>query len=293
MHLRLAASLRLHVVSMFVLCAVAAPRAQAQQPATDAADAAARTTQAMERIDREIACLRAQRERLARLHTLIAEAEAQSRGNTHGAREREDGAAALASLRTQAAEAERAAKLCLEPGTAFAAGDTMQVAAHGVTPPHDGVAARLAQPHGTASTQAAHLGATSPALAQDTARLVERDVALTSDVHVLRGVHTGGSGTLEHGVVRAAVHAIGTRIGACYDRMVERGALRVGTLALVFDVTGAGRPTRVTVTRTDHGDYLDDVALSQCVRQAGDALRFSQGARGGTATFTYTLQFGG
>ncbi len=283
---------RLLVASLFVALAglLAAPAVRAQQASADAADAAARATQAMERIDREIACLRTQRERLARLHTLIAEADTQARASSHGARERDEGAAAVASLRAQAADAERAAKLCLEPGAAFATGETMQVA---VTPPHDPVAARLAQPNGTATTQAAHLGATGPTLAQDTARLIERDTGLSDDVRVLRGVHTGGSGTLEHGAVRAAVRAIGPRIAACYDRMLERGALREGTLALVFDVTGIGRPTRVSVTRTDHGDHLDDVALGQCVRQAGEALRFPQGARGGTATYTYTLQFGG
>jgi len=277
---------------LLVGTAFATSDARAQQPATDAADAAARTTLAMERIDREIACLRAQRERLARLHTLIAEAEAQSRASTHGAREREEGAAAIASLRAQAADAERAAKLCLEPGAAFATGETTQVPAHGNTPPPVPVAAHLAQGNGTATTHAAHLGATSPTLAQDTARLIERDTPLASDVRVLRGVHTGGTGSLEHGFVRAAVRAIGPRLAACYDRMVERGALREGTLALVFDVTGSGRPTRVSVTRTDHGDHLDDVALGQCVRQAGDALRFSQAPRGGTATYTYTLYFG-
>jgi hypothetical protein len=287
------ASSRFVVSFLFVAAAFTTSSALAQQAATDAADAAARTTQAMERIDREIACLRAQRERLARLQTLIAEADAQSRTSAHGAREREEGAAAIASLRAQAADAERAAKLCLEPGAAFATGETMQVADPVVARPLEPVAARLARLNGTADAHAAHLGTTSPALAQDTARLVERDIPLAGEVRVVRGVHTGGAGTLEHGVVRAAVRAIGPRLAACYERMVERGALREGTLALVFDVTGGGRPTRVSVTRTDHGDYLDDVTLGQCVRQAGDALRFSQAPRGGTATFTYTLRFGG
>jgi hypothetical protein len=70
--------------------------------------------------------------------------------------------------------------------------------------------------------------------------------------------------------------------------MLTHGALREGTMILLFDVSVAGRVGRVRI----ENDALSDADLNRCVRTAGEALRFDRGASGGTATYAYTLRFG-
>lgn len=243
--------------------------AAAQQMCEAGRTAIAQTTRSVEKLDRELACLREKRERLARILVLLAQSEAQAHSTTLSARERDDGETAVLALRRQAADVERESQRCVETAMVFAVGDTSQPVVQVVPPPPDPVADDVARPN-------------------DAARVVERDARLSEDVRVVIGEQVDGVGSVEFSSVRAGVRGIAGRLAGCYDHMLEHGALREGTMILVFQVTSTGRATRVAV----ENDRLEDAALNRCVRQAGEALHFERGATGGTATYSYTLRFG-
>ena len=241
----------------------------AQQMCEAGRTAIGQTTRALEKLDRELACLRDKRERLARLQQLLAQAEAQAHNASLSAREREDGDTAVVSLRRQAADVERESQRCIESAMVFPATETAHPAAQVVSPPPDPAADDVARTN-------------------DTGRVVERDTRLSDDVRVVVGEQVDGTGTIEVSTVRAGVRAAGPRLGACYDRMVEHGALREGTMILVFEVTAAGRTTHVGI----ENDQIRDAGLRRCVDQVGAGLHFDRGATGGSATYSYTLRFG-
>ena len=95
----------------------------AQQLCDAGRSALGQTTRAVEKLDRELGCLRDKRDRLARLLVLLSQAEAQAHSGTLSAREREDGEASVAALRVQAAGLERESQRCVEPELVFAASD--------------------------------------------------------------------------------------------------------------------------------------------------------------------------
>lgn len=210
----------------------------------------------MEKLDRELACLREKRERLARVLTLLGQSEAQAHDAALSTREREDGETAVVSLRRQAANIERESQRCLETAMVFAANETAQPVNRVVGPVADPAADHVAQPN-------------------DSSRVVERDTRLSDDLRVVVGEQVDGVGRWNAARVRAGVHGIGGRLGACYDQMLEHGALREGTMILVFTVGDGGRVSRVGV----EDDHLDDASLRRRARQAGESLRFDASAR--------------
>jgi len=143
------------------------------------------TTRAVEKLDRELACLREKRERLARVLVLLAQSEGQAHSTTLSAREREDGETAVISLKRQAADLERESQRCLETTMVFAATDTSQPVVRVVAPPPDAAADAVAR--------------------VNDARVVERDTRLSDDVRVVVGEQVDGVGTVESGTVRSGV----------------------------------------------------------------------------------------
>jgi len=261
----------LMALGLSVAVASAGALAAAQQLCEDGRVAIGQTTRAVEKLDRELACLREKRERLARVLALLGQAEAQAHNTSLSAREREDGETAVVSLRRQAADIERESQRCVETAMVFAVNETAQPVNRVVAPAADPAADHVAQPN-------------------DSTRVVERDTRLTDDVRVVVGEQVDGLGRWNVASVRSGLHGIGGRLGACYDHMLEHGALREGTMILVFTVGDGGRVSRVGV----EDDHLDDASLRRCVRQAGESLHFDASGRAaaGTATYSYTLRFG-
>jgi hypothetical protein len=259
---------RTHTVLVVVTLCTAAGLAAAQQMTQDAQRALSRTTAATAQLDRQLACMHDKRDRLARFAQLIREADAQAR--TQSGRAHDDAVASITSLERQAADVDRQARQCVgnEP-SAFPATVTVAPVVQ-VPAGRDAVVDAVAQP------------------TNDIHQVEPGGSALSEYVHIVRGEQVDGMGRVDDGAMRSAVRAIGGRLAACYDRFVDRGALRSGQMALVFQVDGAGGVSHVAV----EGDSLGDSSLHRCVQDAGRALRVSQGAHGGSATFSYALRFG-
>jgi hypothetical protein len=252
------------------LSGLAVPAAGQQSPApATAGDAVRETEAALARIDRETTCLLAHKARLAQLLELARQAQAQQQRAGASQAERDAGRDALVSLRRQAAEAERAARRCIEPGplafpASVGAPEVVQVA-----PPPDPSADAVGE-------------------LNSATEVIERDVTLGPYVRVVVGEKVDGLGAASPPAVQRAVRAIAPRLGACYDRLVERGALRSGRLVLAFKVLASGAVTQVAVEE----NRIPDAAFERCVVEAGRALRVEGGARGGFATYAYELAFG-
>ena len=267
--MRLATMRNAKLVGALALAGVlAAGIAYAQQLSPDAARAMSRTDAATAQLDRGMTCLRDKRERLVRFSQLIHEADTQARMQT--GRAHDDAVTAIVSLERQAADVDRQARRCVgnEPSP-FPAEVTQAPTTH-IDPPRDPTSDHVA-------------------VAAGSNHVVEHDAPLTDYVRIATGEQVDGLGHVSDEAVRSGVHALAGRLAACYDHMVEHGALRSGQMSLVFTIdAGGGGAHRVAV----EGDTLGDSSLRRCVQDAGQHLHFSQAAYGGMATFSYALRFG-
>ncbi|MFW6067516.1 MAG: hypothetical protein ACOC97_04200 [Myxococcota bacterium] len=120
-------------------------------------------------------------------------------------------------------------------------------------------------------------------------QVVERDRALGPHVHVVAGQKVDGKGTLPDRAVQGAVTRAAGALHACYDRLVERGALQKGELSLLFTVTGVGHVRGVDVERSS----LGGPAFARCVELgARRVMRVDTRPSGGSVSYGYTLRFG-
>lgn len=239
--------------------------AQAQQGRS--AEVTGRARAAAARVQAELDCLRTKREELDRILRAIREADTQASAVGSSDAARRDARAAIESLEQRVFELDRDARRCRDDRVVFPAsyvgpGTTV------VQPRPDPAAQQVAQDR--------------PSL-----REVEHDAALVPGLRVVSAEQVDGTGQIPAAAVRAAVRGVAVRMRQCYDRMIDRGALVEGQLVLVFTVAPDGRAGHVAI----EGDGLPDRTLRQCITRAGQGIRVSGGARGGSAQFSYTLRF--
>jgi hypothetical protein len=242
---------------------------QAPGPSPEGVDTVRETEAALARIERETSCLQAHKARLAQLLDLARQAQAQQQRPGASQAERDAGRDALASLRRQAAEVERAARRCIETGPlAFPASVGAPEVVRAPPPPD----------------------ATADAVGElnSATEVIERDVALGPYVRAIVGEKVDGLGAASPAAVQRAMRAIAPRLGACYDRLVDRGPLRSGRLVLAFKVLASGAVTQVAVEE----NRIRDAAFERCVVEAGRAITVEGGSRGGYSTYAYELAFG-
>jgi hypothetical protein len=231
-------------------------------PMTAFADDSPAAVQA--RLDTELACIERVSHSLATTTRLLSEARTQLTSSPAGSAAGRDAAAAVVSLEQRVAVLSHTLGECIPSSASQAAQGVVYV-----EPPRDRAAEQVARD--------------APSL-----EVLERDVAITSAVRVVLAEKVDGRGRVRAASVNAGVHRIGGRLAACYDRLVDRGALVSGRAMLVFTITPRGAVTRVST----EGSTLGDSRFTRCLRDAGRRLRVGEPALGGDATFSYTLGFG-
>ncbi len=237
-------------LALFATCLVHLP-AMAQDPSPE--QAAARASEAA-------ACLAPLARRLEVTIQLLEDTRAQLRSSD--AQVRRDAAAAVVSLEQRIDGLAEAIRGCV-PRSARLETTTRVV-------DRQGVDARVGEQN--AATQ-----------------VIERDVPLVRDVHVVVAERVDGHGTVDPSLVRRAIRGVGSRLQQCYGRFLERGAFAPGQAIVAFTVTPSGGLQRVRV----EGVTIDDRNFRRCLQSAASRMRIGGVALGGDARYAYTLRFGG
>lgn len=240
-----------------LLFALAAPAPRAAAQVTTPAERAT----ALERARALAGCLERHHDEMQRILRMVVAAERQ-RDTARDEAARRDARAAIDSLLQRAARVQSGARECLgedmpRPGTVVRA------------PPPDPAAAAVAGTQGSLN-------------------IVERDTALTSNIHVVRATQVDGQGQMEPGVVRSAVRRAVPRIERCYGEYLDRGSMSARHLDLVFTFRGNGAARQITIENSD----FSDARFSRCIQGAASRIRAASGPRGGEAQFSYRLRFG-
>lgn len=209
------------------------------------------------------ACIDEHQTHLTRIVRLIAEVEA--RLGSADARVASDARDSMVTLMSRAHDIREHLRRCVE-NAHIPAPPSGTTVVHG-DPPPDGAADSVAGDRGTVHA-------------------VESDTRLTESVRVVRGERVDGTGEASDSNVVAAVHAVGSRISACYDDYVDRVGSERGEVQLVFSTGTGGRATGVSVEAASRFD----ATLRDCVRRAGTEIRVADTR--GRVTFAYTFRFG-
>jgi len=207
------------------------------------------------------ACLDRHHNEMQRIMRMVVAAERQ-RDTARDEAARRDARAAIDSLLQRTARVQSGARECLgeqmpQPGTVVR------------EPPPDPSAAAVAGSQGSLNT-------------------VERDVALTSTIHVVRATQVDGHGQMEPHAVRSAVRRAVPRIERCYGEYLDRGSMSARHLDLVFTFRGNGAARLITIENSD----FSDARFLRCMHAAAQRIRAASGPRGGEAQFSYRLRFG-
>ncbi len=216
------------------------------------------------RLDAELACVERINHSLMSAVRLLTEARAQLGSSPVGSVARRDAAAAVVSLEQRVASLAHTLGECIPRAARQASAGVVYV-----EPPPDPAADQVARD--------------APSL-----EILEQDVTLSSSVRVILAEKVDGRGRVPASRVNAGVHALSGRLAACYDRLVDRGALVRGRAMLVFTITPSGSVTGVST----EGSAVGDSRFTRCIRDAGRRLRVGAPALGGNATYSYTLAFG-
>ncbi|MFW5876235.1 MAG: AgmX/PglI C-terminal domain-containing protein [Myxococcota bacterium] len=216
-----------------------------------------------DRAKTELRCLRAAHARLGKTIELLDDYYEQMRGASNAGVAR-DAAQAIVSLEKRIRELTGDLRTCM-----------------GKAPKEDGRAKVV---------EAERDPATGAVAEQNPATdVVERDRSLGPYVRIVVGEKVDGTGRVPERSVRNAVTGIARPMQACYERLVERGALEKGELILVFTVPPEGRVRKTRVERSTLGNR----AFSRCIeRRVRRVLRLDAPAVGGDATYSYTFQLG-
>lgn len=237
-----------------LLLNVSAARADDPEVDVDAVRARAKT---------ELRCLRAAHARLGKTLELLDDFYAQMR-RASSANIARDAAQAIVSLEKRIRELTTDLDTCMRGA------------------PKEGPRVRHVEPAPDPAADAV----AKPNPATD---VVERDRSLGPYVRILVGEKVDGTGRVPERSVRNGVTRIARPMQACYERLVERGALEKGKVVLVFTVTPKGRVRKTRVERSTLGGRT----LSRCIEQrVRRVLRVDAPAVGGEATYSYTFQLG-
>lgn len=234
------------------LLALALPTAAAAQPIEGVGEVRTLST-----------CIHEHQTHLERLVRLIGEVEA--RLDSADARVAGDARESMVTLMHRAHDVREHLRRCIEASRIPAPPSGTTVVHE--DPPPDGTADSVAGDHGTVHA-------------------VESDTRLTDSVRVVRGERVDGTGDVADSNVVAAVHAIGSRIGACYSDYVDRVGSERGEAQLVFTVGSGGRATGVSVEAASRFD----ATFRTCVQRAGSEIHVADTR--GRVTFAYTFRFG-
>ncbi len=269
---------------LFVLLGLASP-ALAQEAEASIASA----SQASTVLSEQITCLTHKRQEIDRQIALMEQARTQLRSRTATDTMRTDALTTIQTLSQRVATLLRESQAC---------GGVSSVSQ---TPRTNGQSTASVTTTTTTQTTSTHQNgrevvyvapppdpaADNVARAPSGPPVVEENVTVDSNVRVVVAHRVDGEGDIGEDLVRRATRTAMPAISACYDDLVDRGALTSGQLILVFSIGTNGRASRVAI----EGDTIRNTRFSQCVRTAGGRIRASSGARGGEARFAYTLAF--
>lgn len=220
--------------------------------AQDVSDGVAR------RSEREISCLGGLHAQLGQVLELLRQARAQMDMQRADPQARRDAANAVEALEQRARDVIRSMKSCIE-------------APEPAPPPQQ--------------TQPAPFAAE---VANDPLPTVDEPRRLSDNVRVVSALRVDGVGMVPGTALAQAMTRITPRLDACYQRLVQHGALARGRGILVFSVNERGRVGRIET----EGFTIDDHGFQRCVRRAGAHLRPGAGSDGGISRYSYTLDFG-
>ena len=210
------------------------------------------------RSGRELACIEPLHERLGETLRLLREARSQMAMSRHGAQAQEHAAQSARALEQRVRELTTEILACLEAPAPAATSVVLGGERH---------------------------AAESENVVVPT---IDEARPLTDHVRVILGQRVDGEGSVEASAVQDAVTAIGPRLDACYQRLVERGALERGQAFVSFAVNDRARVGRIRV----EGVTLGSSGFERCVRAAANHLRVSAPSDRGITSFSYTIGFG-
>lgn len=223
--------------------------AQGPQPSVEAVSA---------RSGRELACIEPLQLRLQETLRLLREARSQMGMSRHGQQAQEHAAQSALALEHRVREIAGEIVACVE------------------TP----------EPTVTIVTTATDQHAAE--VENDVVPTVDEARPLTDHVRVIVGQRVDGEGNVEASAIQSAITGIGPRLDACYQRLVDRGALERGQAFISFAVNDRARVGRVRA----EGFTLGNSGFERCVRSAANHLRVSAPSDRGITSFSYTIEFG-
>lgn len=228
---------------------VAAPLA-AQGPSQESVEAVSA------RSARELSCLEPLQRRLTDTMRLLREARSQMAMTRHGRQAQEHAAQSAAALEQRIREITAQMTACIEA-------------------PSPVTVVTTADPH-------------AAEVENEVVPTIDQDRALTDHVRVIVGQRVDGEGNVEPSAIQGAITGIAPRLDACYQRLVERGALERGQAFISFAVNDRARVGRIRV----EGVTLGTSTFERCVRSAANHLRVSAPSDRGITSYSYTIAFG-
>lgn len=223
--------------------------------------AAAQSVEGIEATRTLSTCIHEHQTHLERLVRLIDEAE--ERRTSSDARIASDARESLVTLMIRAHEIREHLHRCVEHAH-IPRPDTEDTRTEVES---DSAADSLAGEHGTVHT-------------------VESDASLGEHVRIVRGERVDGTGSASDAAVRSGVHAIGSRLGRCYDAYVDRVGTARGEIIVAFTLTDTGRASSVEV---ESGSRFDP-ALHDCAVTAAREIRVTGAS--GRSVYSYTFALG-
>jgi hypothetical protein len=145
---------------------------------------------------------------------------------------------------------------------------------------------RCVPAHGPTDTVVEEAPALPVETENDATVIVERGGRL-GRAHLVVGERVDGLGRVDASAIQRAIRSVAPSLDACVDAASRRGAPPRGNVNVVFTVQPDGSTTNARTEALSFGDST----FASCMRDAVARIQARSPARGGSATYSYTLRY--